>query len=185
MYRLFAAIAIPDDIGDELATELQTGVLRASWRPQANFHVTLRFFGDLSHDLALELDRVLGEIILAPFEIELDGVGWFGRKSPTSIWARVRETDPLRSLSAQCERAARHLGLPLDKRPFIPHVTLAYLHDVPLDDVVQWADKHHRYCSRVFSVNLFELFQSELGNGPSRYTSMATYPLTPHANQLP
>ena len=146
MYRLFAAIAVPEDIGDELAGELQTGLLCASWRPQINFHVTLRFFGEISHELAIDLDHALGEIEVSTFEIELDGVGWFGRRSPTAIWARVRETDALRSLSAQCERAARRLGLAAEKRPFVPHVTLAYLHDIPLEDVVQWADRHKNYC---------------------------------------
>ena len=176
MYRLFAALPVDPDIAPSLKA-LQTGLSGASWRPERNFHITLRFFGDLNHVQARDLDDLLGEISAPALEIRLEGVGWFGRREPSVVWARVRETDPLRALAGQCERAARRLGLPADRRNFTPHVTLAYLHGTTLPEVTAWAEPRHAYCSDAFWVDSFHLYSSHMGDGPSRYVAEADYVL--------
>ena len=174
MYRLFAALPVPEDIHDGLM-QAQTGLDGASWRPAENFHITLRFFGDVSHTQARDLDELLAGISVRPFELHLEGMGWFGRRQPSAVWARVRENDALRALSAQCERAARRLGLEPDRRPFIPHVTLAYLHGTPLDEVKRWVESNHAYRSLSFWAEGFHLYSSHTGKGPTRYVAEADY----------
>ena len=66
MLRLFAALPVPADVTQQL-TPLQNNLSGASWRPIENFHITLRFFGDVSRDLAYELDREIAEIPAGPF----------------------------------------------------------------------------------------------------------------------
>nr|NIR59801.1 RNA 2',3'-cyclic phosphodiesterase [Gammaproteobacteria bacterium] len=73
--RLFAAIAVPDEIADRLAP-LQRGVQGAAWRPREALHLTLRFFGEIDERLAEELDHELGRIRIPPFEVGLKGAGW-------------------------------------------------------------------------------------------------------------
>ena len=176
MYRLFAALPVPIEIWPGL-TACQKGLTGASWRPDVNFHITLRFFGDLDHRTAQDLDEVLGEINASRFELDLERMGWFGRREPSAVWARVRENEALRALSAQCERAARRLGLPPDKRPFTPHVTLAYLHGTPLEEARRWVEAHHAYRSGPFTADRFHLYSSHMGTGPSRYIAEADYVL--------
>ena len=176
MYRLFAALPVDPDIAPGLKA-LQTGLAGASWRPERNFHITLRFFGDLGYSQARDLDDLLGEIRAPALEIRLEGVGWFGRREPSAVWARVRETDELRALAGQCERAARRLGLPADRRNFTPHVTLAYLHGTTPQEVAAWAEPRHAYCSDTFWVDSFHLYSSHMGDGPSRYVAEADYVL--------
>lgn len=176
MYRLFAALPVPDEIHPGLIAT-QTGLSGASWRPPRNFHITLRFFGDVSHTLARDLDELLAGISCPPFEVSLEGMGWFGRREPSAVWARVAENDTLRTLSAHCERAARRLGLPPERRPFTPHVTLAYLHGTPLDEARAWVERHHAYRSGGFWARGFHLYSSHMGNGPSRYVAEADYVL--------
>ena len=177
MYRLFAALPVPEDLWDSLAA-LQDKLPGASWRPEENFHITLRFFGEMSHVSARDLDDLLGEIRCAPFEVALEGTGWFGRREPSAVWARVRESDELRSLSAQCERAARRLGLPPDKRPFTPHVTLAYLNGTSLEDTRRWMEAHHMFRCETFTADRFHLYSSHTAKGrPSRYEPEADYVL--------
>ena len=178
MYRLFAALPVPPDVSDVLAG-LQTGLLGASWRPVQNFHITLRFFGDVSKDRAVDLDTQLAEIKHPPFEVSIEGVGWFGRREPSSVWARVADTDALTALSSQCERAARRLGLTPDKNPFTPHVTLAYLHGQTLEDVEAWAQPRHTVKTPTYWADQFHLYSSHMGGGgPSRYVAEADYPLS-------
>ena len=176
MYRLFAALPGDPIIVPGLKA-LQTVLPGASWRPERNFHITLRFFGDLSHSQARDLDDLLGEIRSPALEIWLEGIGWFGRREPSSVWARVRQTDELSALAAQCERAARRLGLPADRRNFTPHVTLAYLHGTTPEDVTTWAAPRHAYRSDAFWVNSFHLYSSHRGDGPSRYVAEGDYVL--------
>ncbi|WP_035617162.1 RNA 2',3'-cyclic phosphodiesterase [Hyphomonas johnsonii] len=176
MYRLFAALPVDPEIAPGLVA-LQKGLTGASWRPERNFHVTLRFFGALNHTQARDLDDLLGEITAPQIEIRLEGVGWFGRREPTAVWARVREDDALRALASQCERAARRMGLPPDRRPFTPHVTLAYLHDATLEDTRAWTEARQSYRSEPFWADSFHLYSSHMGNGPSRYIPEADYVL--------
>ena len=178
MYRLFAALPVPEELWDGLAA-LQGGLPGASWRPEENFHITLRFFGELTHAEARDLDELLAEIRCPPFEAAMEGVGWFGRREPTTVWARVRESDELRGLSARCERAARRLGLEPDRRPFTPHVTLAYLHNASIEDTRKWVEKHHAYRSGTFTADRFHLYSSHTRKtgGPSRYEAEADYVL--------
>jgi 2'-5' RNA ligase len=176
MYRLFAALPVPEDLRDGLST-LQDKLPGASWRPEENFHITLRFFGEVTHSQARDLDDLLGDIRCAPFDVSIEGTGWFGRREPSAVWARVRESDELRSLSAQCERAARRLGLAPDKRPFTPHVTLAYLHNTSLEDARLWMERHHAWRSDPFTADRFHLYSSHTGKGPSHYVAEADYVL--------
>ena len=86
--RLFLAVPIPEGIADRLLT-LEADVPGASWRAAEQYHLTLRFIGDVDEAIARDLDTELGRIIAAPFEIALSGVGSFGGREPSALWAGV------------------------------------------------------------------------------------------------
>ncbi|HAY06463.1 MAG TPA: RNA 2',3'-cyclic phosphodiesterase [Hyphomonas sp.] len=178
MLRLFAALPVPPEVSRPLLT-LQKDLPGASWRPEENFHITLCFYGELSHGEARDLDDLLGAVDRPAFEIALEGAGWFGRREPTAVWARVRESDELRALASQCERAARRLGIALEKRPFTPHITLAYCHGTPLDEARAWTERHQAHRSPPWQASHFHLYSSQSrSGGPSRYIAEADYPLS-------
>lgn len=176
MLRLFAALPVRPDVSD-LLVPLQKGVSGASWRPRLNFHITLRFFGDVTRDLAIDLDAALGEIRAPQMKLALKGAGWFGRREPSALWAGVAYDEDLAVLAGQCERAGRRLGLPADKRKFLPHVTLAYCHGTLPDEAAGFAERHALFSTPEFWADRFHLYSSQLGRGPSRYTAEADYPL--------
>ena len=176
MHRLFAAIPVPAELHPALI-RLQKGLTGASWRPPANFHITLRFFGDLPRALAEALDEELAQITASPFSVALEGAGWFGRREPYSAHVRVAASDPLNELSRRCERAARRLGLPAEKRAFKPHVTLAYLHGTPLSDVMTWSEGRQTASAGSFYADTWHLYESFSGKGASRYVPQADYVL--------
>lgn len=176
MLRLFAALPIRPDIADALVP-LQKGVSGASWRPRLNFHITLRFFGDVDRHLAYDLDAGLAEISAPQMKLSLAGAGWFGTREPSALWAGVAYNEALAELAGQCERAARRLGLPRDKRRFQPHVTLAYCHGTLPEEAARFADRHKDFATQAFWADRFHLYSSQLGRGPSRYTPEADYPL--------
>lgn len=176
MLRLFAALPIRPDIGDYL-TPLQQGVSGASWRPRANFHITLRFFGDVDSNLAYDLDLALADIKAPQMKLSLAGAGWFGRREPSALWAGLAYDKRLADLAGQCERVARRLGLPVEKRKFMPHVTLAYCHGTLPEEAAKFADKNQGFSTPEFWADRFHLYSSQMGHGPSRYRAEADYPL--------
>lgn len=177
MIRLFAAIAVPPDIGEELLAR-QAGIEGARWRDLESLHVTLRFFGDVAEpaaeDLAIELERA----VTAPFEMALEGAGFFGEgERIRAVWAGLRESEPLRRLARRCESAARRAGLAPETRNYAPHVTMAYLRRPDPHDVAAWIAANNLLKSPSFPVERFGLYSSWPGEGGSRYQLERLYRL--------
>jgi len=156
---------------------MQGDVTGALWRPRNNFHITLSFFGNVSRDLAIDLDLALAEIEAPQMKLQLEGAGFFGTNQPYSLWAGVSYNEALGHLANQCERAARRLGLSLEKRKYQPHVTLAYCRDITPEAAIRYAGRYQDTLSQPFWADRFHLYSSQLGGGPSRYTVEAEYPL--------
>ncbi len=76
MPRLFVAIDFPDAVNRRLAG-LTGGVRGARWLPPEQFHLTLRFIGEVEDSALTEIAEALSEIRVAPFSLRLSGVGHF------------------------------------------------------------------------------------------------------------
>lgn len=177
MIRLFAALAVPPEIGRGLMIR-QTGIEGARWRPLEALHVTLRFFGEVREDVARDLDSALMEVRGRPFEIVLEGAGAFGEGADVNaVWAGVAENAELRRLAEACETAARRAGLKPEKRRYRPHVTLAYLRRPDPAEVGAWVQANNLLRSPPIEVDRFGLYSSTLGGEGSHYRLEAEYPL--------
>ncbi|HEX5378843.1 MAG TPA: RNA 2',3'-cyclic phosphodiesterase [Phenylobacterium sp.] len=177
MIRLFAALAIPPEIGEGLARR-QIGLPDARWRPSDAFHITLRFFGDVREDVAADLDAELLGVRGEALRLELAGVGAFAEGSDIhAVWAGVEDDSALKRLARACETAARHAGLPPDKRAYRPHVTLAYLRRPVGDHVARWIQANNLLHSPPFWVRSFGLYSSWRTDEGSRYRLEREYPL--------
>lgn len=175
--RLFIGIKIPDEVSKTLSP-LQSGVREARFSPIENFHITLRFIGDLDLQNTEELAQKLYDIKQAPFYLKLRGVGFFGHERPHSIHANLEESESLFTLAKKCESACRKLGHEPESRKYTPHVTLAYLgRNAELRNVIEWQARNNLYKSAQWQVDRFYLFSSYMGNGPSYYEIEAEYEL--------
>lgn len=174
--RLFAAFAIPDQVADRLEP-LQRDLAGASWRPRENFHLTLRFFGEIDEALARDLDHEISLLSAPSFEMRLAGGGSFGGREPSAVWAGVDAPAELARIAAHCEKSARRVGLPAETRRFTPHVTLAYCHGTTDRDVAIWLERLGDFRTEPFWVDQFALFSSRPTRSGSRYVEEATYPL--------
>ena len=177
MIRLFAAVAIPTDIGEALQHR-QQGLPGARWRSLDALHITLRFFGEVREDMADDLDAALSTLKGAPFELMLEGAGSFGEGEDIhAVWAGVAESPALRQIAARCETAARRAGLKPDHRVYRPHVTLAYLRRPDPARVAAWIQGHNLLKSPPFRVDRFGLYSSTLGTEGSVYRVEREYEL--------
>ena len=177
MHRLFAGLSIPDEIAERLIP-LQRDVPGAKWRRREHFHITLHFYGTISRELADEVADALELIHSAPLELQLGGAGWFGRREPSALYARIAPNAALEALSSQAKKIAKRLRIPSEPRPYIPHVTLAYCNDTPLSEAQKWSEAYQTLTSETFFADKFHLYESFTApHRQSQYEKQVTYQL--------
>lgn len=177
MIRLFAAIAIPEEVGAALLPR-QDRLPGARWRPLEAFHITLRFIGDVPENLAGDLDAELTTVGGGPLELTLAGVGAFGEGADIhAVWAGVEENEGLKRLARTCEIAARRAGLKAETRAYKPHVTLAYLRRLDPAEVAAWIQANNLLRTEPFRITSFGLYSSWRSDQGSWYRLEREYPL--------
>jgi len=182
MPRLFTGIEVPIEIALALST-LRGGLPGARWIDPENYHLTLRFMGDIDDDAAGEVADNLARIRLKSFPIVIDGLGAFGARRPHSLFARVTLTEELAALQQHHERAIQRAGLPPDPRRFIPHVTIARLRGVSNQGVATYLELRAGFSAGPFSAERFVLFSSKEGTGGGPYLVELGYPLDAAASE--
>jgi 2'-5' RNA ligase len=184
MIRLFVAIEIPEDVREEL-THLQAGLPGATWSPEENMHLTLRFIGEVREPMVEEISEALWRIQAEGFALKLSGVDRFGGEGPRSparlVFAGVEPVPALMRLQSKIEFALQDLGLEAEQRKFRPHITLARLKDTPMTRLGDFLAEHSLYRSRSFAVSEFALFSSMLGRDHSVYDAIDRFALPPPA----
>ena len=174
MPRLFTGLEIPAEIGHTLSG-LRGGLPGARWIDPENYHLTLRFIGDVS---ANEIASMLFRINRKPFEVKVQGLSSFGGKKPRAVVASVEPSRPLIELQAELERLMQRLGLNPEGRKFTPHVTLARLHDASSQDVADYLSVRGYFPSKVFTADRFVLFSSRASTGGGPYVVEDSYALS-------
>ncbi|KQW19557.1 2'-5' RNA ligase [Afipia sp. Root123D2] len=177
MPRLFTGLEIPPEVSHSLST-LRGGLPGARWIDPGNYHVTLRFIGDIDGMIANEIASTLFRINRKPFEVALQGLSSFGGKKPRAVVAAVLPSRPLMELQAELERLMQRFGLDPEGRKFIPHVTLARLRDASNQDVADYLSVRGYFPTRTFMASRFVLFSSRASVGGGPYVVEAPYALS-------
>ena len=177
MQRLFTALEIPRDAALSLSL-LRGGLLGARWVDVENYHITLRFIGDVEGHIADEIANALDRVRRPSFSLALSGVGAFGSKKPHAIWAGVTASPDLSALQAEIERICQRVGVAADPRKFTPHVTLARLRNPSPVDVAQYLSARGNFSTMPFKVGRFVLMSSRDSVGGGPYVVEEVWPLT-------
>lgn len=175
MVRLFIGIAIPAEIRFQLSL-MASGIPGARWTPEESYHLTLRFIGEVDQGMADDIDDTLRHIRVAPFELALSGVGYFGSgRSARALWVGVAKNEALLHLQAKLETALQRMGLPAEERKYTPHVTLARLRNTRAARLETYIADHAGFQAPPFRVTEFTLFSSFLSSSGPIYTPELTY----------
>jgi len=175
MPRLFTALEIPPNIGQSLAL-LRGGLPGARWVEPENYHLTLRFIGDVDDVMAREVAYMLGGVRRPAFDLQFAGLDSFGGNRPRAVVAAAQPVRPLIDLQADVERLMQRVGLE-PERKYKPHVTLARLRDVSSRQVADYLASHQPFRSMPFPVSRFVLYSSRASVGGGPYVVEAEYPL--------
>jgi RNA 2',3'-cyclic 3'-phosphodiesterase len=176
MPRLFTGVEIPPEVGQALAS-LRGGLPGARWIDPENYHLTLRFIGDVDDTTAHEVASMLGRVRRGAFELRLDGLSSFGGRKPRAVVATASQAQPLIEVQAEQERMMQRIGLEPEGRKYIPHVTLARLRDSSSRHVAEYLATRGLFRTSPFRVSRFVLFSSRDSVGGGPYMVEEAYPL--------
>jgi 2'-5' RNA ligase len=176
MPRLFTGLEIPSDIGQALST-LRGGLPGARWINPENYHLTLRFIGDVDDTVAHEVASLLGRVKRGAFDLHLDGLTSFGGRKPRAVVANVSPAQALLDVQAEQERLMQRIGLEPEGRKYTPHVTVARLRESSSRDVAEYLAARGFFRTPPFKVSRFVLFSSRASVGGGPYVVEASYPL--------
>jgi 2'-5' RNA ligase len=175
MPRLFAGLEIPEDIRSALSA-LEVPIPGADWGEEDDYHITLRFFGDVDDAQEAALHDVLDTLSADAFEVTIAGLATFGAE-PRTVHAVVADTPGLTSLARAMDRLATGVGCARPRHPFRPHVTLARLDRADPSLLARFLARHGAIAFPPFFVHRFALFSARPRTGGGPYAIEALYAL--------
>lgn len=162
MPRLFIALTLTDDAKDALAA-IATNIPGADWTESEQYHLTLRFLGEVDHASFQDLLPGLESVSARSFHMTLRGVGVFPlRGDPETLWAGVERNEALISLRNKIESLVVRRGQPPESRKFHPHVTLARVRESRPEWVGAYVAAHSLFSVPEIAVQSFGLYSSKL-----------------------
>jgi 2'-5' RNA ligase len=176
MPRIFTGLEVPKEVAQSLSM-LRGGLPGARWIDPENYHLTLRFIGDVDDQTELEVASLLGRVRRKPFELRFDTLSSFGGRRPRAVVAALAQTAALMELQAEHERLMQRVGLEPEGRKYTPHVTLARLRDSSSRQVADYLAARALIAPLPFTVSRFVLFSSRASIGGGPYVVEAAYPL--------
>ena len=177
MLRLFVGIDLPPDTKLALST-IAAGLPGVKWVDPGNYHVTLRFIGEVDEGVAADIDEALAEVRARRFALSIAGMGLFGTEDrPRILYAGVERSAALVELRDKVGQALGRAGMPPEGRHFTPHVTLANIRAGKPVDLGRYLESHNLLRLPEIAIDRFQLVRSYLTKAGSLYEAAADYPL--------
>ncbi|WP_106449330.1 RNA 2',3'-cyclic phosphodiesterase [Trichococcus alkaliphilus] len=178
--RVFIGVRLPEPIKEQLGAvqeEVKRASLKGSFTDPDNFHLTMRFIGEVNPEQKSAIETVLARCTQeqAPFLIEPDGWGCFFKKNKWIIWLGIKENRQLHQLYDQLN--AELLGQATtvaDEVAFIPHLTLG--RGIVLSQEWESLIKVPLPSDQKIPVTALTLFESVRVNGKLVYRPIADFP---------
>jgi 2'-5' RNA ligase len=187
--RLFVAIELAPDVRASVAAlqerlrEQTAAATEVRWVEPANFHLTVKFLGDLPDALLPDVETACREIAQASdaFRIAVRGAGAFPKRGPLkTLWAGLSEgADEWKALVRRAEAPFAPFGVAREGG-LAPHVTLGRVknstreHDDALRAAL--AREANTDCGAQPADHL-ALIRSTLDPRGAIYTTLRTFPL--------
>jgi len=174
--RLFSGFRISQEAEDWLAG-LETDLPGARWIDPGDYHVTLRFFGDVDRHVADDIVAALSAARQVSFEAQIKGLTCFGGDRPRNLVAEIVAAPGLTDLHRIHDRAALAAGLEPDHRKYLPHVTLARLDGTRPETIARFLQSVTKAQLPKFDVGETVLFSARAGYGGGPYVAEETFSL--------
>ncbi len=187
--RLFIAIPIPEPVRDEIIRVQQGMQLLAPqgavrWTKPDQFHLTLRFLGDVPVDGLEKLKESVNAVCRSarPMPLRAGGVGFFPNPhSPRVVWVGIDDKGGLLiDLQKRIEAAVRPFAAEPGTEHFAGHATLGRLKNLKPPDARKLAAHAQTVNDQMFgewTAQEIEIIRSELSQAGARHTTLVAFRL--------
>jgi len=180
--RLFLSVSLPDHVKRhlvQLQSDLKKEGIPASWTPETNMHLTVKFLGETRTEIRDQLPRRIDAAAssISPFCLYTGGLGVFPTiKKPRVLWSKVKgETQTLQNLFDLLEAELKAVGFDREKKPFHPHVTIGRVKGQAAPQTMfELIDRFKSCESEEFHVKGIHLFKSDLHKKGAVHTLLHT-----------
>jgi RNA 2',3'-cyclic 3'-phosphodiesterase len=162
------------------------------WTPPEQWHLTLRFLGEVAPEEMLALETALRQACIAQtaFQMQLTGVGGFPTlDTPRVIWLGLAgELDRLAVLQDKVCQATAPWGSHQETQKFHPHLTLGRVKlDNPADrrSIGQRLSSLPHPCHCLWHANQVVLMRSDLTPNGAVHVPLAVVPLPERGTGVP
>ena len=179
--RAFIGIDFDKEVKNKIY-ELQQRLRRYSkkgrWKYIDNFHLTLKFLGEIRPSQKEKIDAAMQKICRGtnPFNLEGKELGTFdGKGCIRALWLGLDgNIDELQALQMKIEKSLVPLGFPSIKRVYIPHITIGQ-NIVFSNSFDQIQDAIGKIQSGITNVKSLYLFKSEQVGNKRIYSRVSKY----------
>ncbi len=183
--RLFVAVELPAQwrqwLGD-LSARLRPQLPPARWVRPEQMHLTLAFFAAVDEERVAKVEEAVASSCSesAPMPLKLGAAGTFPPAGRARVaWVAVSAGPDLGALAARVrERAGAAAAVPLETRPFRPHLTVARCRPPWRRGAVEkFVNAVSADLVDSFTAREVSLIESTLGTTGARYRTLASLPL--------
>jgi 2'-5' RNA ligase len=183
--RLFVAIPMPEAVRNEITgvqQELQRLVSHDAvrWMKPEQFHLTLRFLGDVPVERVAALQEAVNAVCLGSSALRLraQGVGFFpNARSPRVIWAGVNDGEGrLVDLQKKIEAAVQPFAEGPSSENFAGHVTVGrvkFLKRLEIEKLAAHAQAVKDRLLGEWTANEIEIVQSRLSPAGAQHSLLS------------
>jgi len=173
--RLFVALPVPTHAAAKLDALPLKGI-DARWTSSADYHITLRFLGDVAPDRLPDIVAALRRVRRTPFGIEVRGLGVFEKDRQSILHAHIESVRKVTTLCADITDVLTPLGFDFGPRPFTPHVTLARCKNSAAP--ANYASKYGKSLRIQWDATSFALMESGgIADNAARYSVLESFSL--------
>ena len=130
--RAFIAFDFPEELKSklyEIQNLLKNISNKGSWVNKNNFHLTLKFLGEIDLTYVEDINKILKNISeqTRPLNIKLNELGYFNKRDNEYrvLWTGLDgDLNRLNSVYNLLEGEMDKIGFPRERRKFSPHITL-------------------------------------------------------------
>lgn len=127
--RVYIAIDFENpvkDYFDKITCSIKNHFTNGSFTTRNNFHLTIRFIGEVDQVQVNKLKKVLDKVVvnINSFELRLSDLGIFSRKKTNILWIGVEENPVFSQLHKELSTLLKEEKIRFYDKVFMPHITL-------------------------------------------------------------
>ncbi|EQB86777.1 2'-5' RNA ligase [Clostridium punense] len=138
--RVYIAIDFDNpvkDYFDKITCSIKKHFTNGSFTTRNNFHLTIRFIGEVDEVQVDKIKEVLDKVVLkiTPFELLVGNLGIFTRKKTNILWIGLEENPVLSLLHKELSTLLKEEKIRFYDKVFMPHITLGRRVELTSDSI--------------------------------------------------